>query len=70
MVDFSDFETLIIPLIFGILGICNAMIIKVLCDENIIVNEIITGTIILSDLMTIVVVLWFIVGVVLAAVKR
>ena len=70
MVDFSDFETLIIPLIFGILGICNAMILKVLYDEGIIINEIITGTISLSDLMTIVVVLWFIVGVVLAAVKK
>ena len=70
MVSFSDFETLIIPLIFGVLGICNAMILWNLWHEGIIIDEMITGTITINDLMTIVVVLWFIVGVVLAAVKK
>ena len=70
MVTYRDFETLIIPLIMGVLGIINAMIFKTLYDEGIIIDAFIAGTITITDLMTIVVVMWFVVGIILAAVKK
>lgn len=70
MVTYRDFETLIIPLIMGVLGIINAMIFKTLYDEGIIIDAFIAGTITITDLMTFVVVVWFVMGILITAVKK
>ena len=70
MVSFSDFEALIIPLVMGVIGIVNAMIIWNLYYRGIVIDAMIQNTISIEDLMTIIIVMWFIVGIILAAVKR
>lgn len=70
MVSINDMEAFIIPLVMGVIGIIMAMILKTLYDDGIIIDEAIAGTITITDLMTIVVVIWLIGGILIAAFKK
>jgi len=69
-IAYEDFEPLIIVLAFGILGFVVAMIMKTLNDNKIIVNEYLTGTITITTLMSGIIVLFLIVGIVVAATRQ
>lgn len=70
MVSYDDFESLIIVLIFGVLGIIVAMIVNTLNTSGTVINEFVTGTITITDLIAGIIILFLIIGVVIAAVKR
>ena len=70
MVSWEDFEVVPIILICGVIGIINAMIFHTLNDEGIIIDEFITGSITITNLMALVIVIWLIVGIIIAAVKK
>ena len=63
-------EAFIIPLVMGVLGIVMAMILKTLYDDGIIIDEVISGTITITDLMAVVVVIWLVGGIFIAAIKK
>jgi hypothetical protein len=70
LVSFSDLETLVIILVSGVLGVVNAMILKTLSDNGILVDAMIENTITLTDLMTLVVVIWLVGGILVSVIKR
>ena len=63
-------EAFIIPLVMGVIGIVMAMILKTLYDDGIIIDEAISGTITITDLMAVVVVIWLVGGIFIAAIKK
>ena len=70
MVSYEDFEVLIIIVIFSVIGIIMAMFLKTLYDLGIIVDEFVSETITINELMAIVIILFLVVGVVIAATKK
>lgn len=70
MVSFSDFEAFFIPIVTTVIGIILAMIVKTLHDEGRVLDEFIVGSITITDVMTCIVVLFFVIGIIIAAVKR
>jgi len=58
------------PIITGTIGVIFAMILKVLYDRGIIIDEVISDTITLSDLMLATILVFFVFGVVIAALQR
>jgi len=70
MVSTSDFDTLVIVLVCGVIGIVNAMIFNTLNDRGVIINELLVGTISITDLMIIVILVWLMLGIIIAAVKN
>jgi len=70
MVSYRDFEALLIIAVMGVLGIVNAMIFWTLNSRGILINEFISGTVTITDLMAVTIVFWLVVGVVIAAVKK
>lgn len=69
MVSYKDFEALVIVLIFGVLGVICAMIIYELDARGILIDEFITSSITVTDLQAFVIIVWLIVGVLVAAIK-
>ena len=70
MVSYKDFETLIIILVCGVLGIVNAMIFNTMNTEGIIIDSFVSGNITILDIMTYTIILWLLVGIIIAAVKK
>ena len=70
MVSASDFDTLVIVLVFGVIGVIVAMLCRTLYVREIILDEFITGTITITEFMTGVIILFLVIGVVVAAVKK
>ena len=67
MVSYSDFEALIIVVVVSVIGIIMSMLLKTLYDAGLITLE--TGLTI-TELQTIIIVFFIVIGVVAAAVKR
>ena len=65
-----EFTITLTVLVCAILGIVNAMIIKQLYMRGIIIDEMITGTITISDLMFFVFFIWVLIGILLGALRR
>ena len=59
-----------IPLLCGIIGVVLAIIIQLLYDAEIIIDEFITGTITLREIQAFIIIIWIVVGVLLAATQR
>ena len=69
-IDYRDFEWMLIVIVFGILGIVVAMIVKTLNDQSILVPEYLTGSITITQLMAGIIILFIIGGIVIAATKK
>ena len=72
-INYKDFEPLIIVLIFGVLGFIVAMIVKTLHDSGVVVGEILVtpgGTITITNAMTFIVIIFLIIGIVVAATRQ
>ncbi|MHA1829061.1 MAG: hypothetical protein ACTSX6_10500 [Candidatus Heimdallarchaeaceae archaeon] len=65
-----DLASMVIIIISGCLGVLFAGILKALYDKGILIDEMITGTITITDLMTVTVLIWLIVGVMIAILRR
>ncbi len=70
MVSLSDFNTVVIILVCGVLGLVNALIINNLYENGILIQEFVSGSITIETLMTLVIVVWLMVGIILAAFKK
>ena len=70
MVAYKDFEALVIILVCGVLGIVNAMIFNTMNTEGIIIDSFVSGNITILDIMTYTIILWLLVGIIIAAVKK
>jgi len=66
----EDVKTGIIVIMFGMAGIVTAGIEQSLYTRGILIDEYITGTIAIADLMTITILLWILFGIVIAVLKR
>lgn len=65
----KPFDKFAIVFICGMVGVILAFIVYGLYSEGIIVDEYITGTISITDVMSFIILAWSIIGVVLAAIK-
>jgi len=70
MVTAKDFETLIIVVVVGIIGIGLAMLIGELHTQQIIVHEAIGESVTLQQLQTFIIAIFLLLGVLVAAVKK
>lgn len=70
MVSTDDFDTLLIVLLFGVLGIVIAMIFNAMNTAGVVVDEFVTGSVSITDLMAGTIVFFLIIGVVVAALKK
>ena len=70
MIDYKDFETLIIIVVFAVIGIIMSMFLKTLYDRGIIIDEFVSETITITEIMAIVIILFLVVGVIVAATKK
>ena len=70
MVSASDFDTLVIVLVFGVIGVIVAMLARTMYVREVILDEFITGSITITDFMAGVIILFLVIGVVVAAVKK
>jgi len=66
----DDYKAFMTILGFGMLGVIFAGILKALYDNGIVVDEMITGSITITDLMTFLVLVWTIIGVMIALLRR
>ena len=65
----DDMMTLVIVLVCGVLGVIVAMLTKVLYDNGIVVDEFITGSVSLFDSQIFTIIIFLIVGVVIAVLR-
>lgn len=65
-----DVQSAVVVVLFGVGGILTAGFEKALYDKGVLIDEFITGTISLPDLMTITIILWLLVGVIVAVMKH
>ncbi len=70
MVSLSDFNTVVIILVCGVLGLVNALILNNLYENGILIQEFVSGSITIETLMTLVIIVWLMVGIILAAFKK
>ena len=71
MVSYHDFEALLIVVVFGVLGIVLAMILKTLYDRGIVINEFITGgSITISSVMALIIIFSLAIGIIVAGMKK
>lgn len=66
----KDIRSAIIVVGCGLVGIIFAVIEKTLYDKGVLIDEFITGSITLPDLMAFTIIFWLIVGVVLGVISR
>lgn len=66
----KDVVSALVVMLFGLGGIITAGLEEALYDKGILIDEFITGTITIADLMTITVILWILVGMIVAVMKR
>ena len=66
----TDIRAALFVLGCGFIGILMAALEKVLHDEGIMVDEFVTGTITLPDLMAVTIIIWILIGAVLAVASR
>lgn len=59
-----------IPLICGFIGVILAIIIQLLNDAGIIIDEFLTGSIVLREVQAVIIIIWILVGVLVAASQR
>ena len=59
-----------IPMLCTLVGVILAITLQMLNDAEIIVNELLVGTIVLRDVQAIVILSWMFIGVMLAAIQR
>jgi len=64
-----DMQTVLAIVGGGFVGIIFAAIEKILYEQGTIIDEFITGTISITDLMAITIIIWLLVGVIIAVVK-
>ena len=65
-----DVASAIIVILFGLGGIVTAGIEEALYDKGVLIDEFITGSVTIADLMSITVIVWLLVGIIVAVVKR
>ena len=70
MVSYSDFEALVIIFICGVVGIVFAMIFTTIYDQGYFVDALSNMNITIEEVRIIVIVVWLIVGIIIAAVKK
>lgn len=70
MVSYNDFESLVIVLVFGVFGIVIAMIVNTLNTRGIIIDEFLTGSVTITDLIVGIIILFLVIGVIVAVVKK
>jgi len=66
----SDMQAVLAIMGCGFVGVIFAAILKILNDQGTMIDEFITGTITITDLMAIVIIIFLLVGVIIAVVKR
>ena len=66
----SETRTGIIVFCFIMAGVIMAAILETLYTNGIMIDEFITGTITISDLMAMTIIIWLLVGVIVAVAKR
>lgn len=66
----TDVRAAIYVLGCGLIGIILAAMEKIMYDEGIIIDEFVTGSITLPDLMAFTIIIWLIIGVILAVASR
>jgi len=66
----KDVVSALVVMLFGLGGIITAGLEEALYDKGILIDEFITGSITIADLMTITVILWILVGMIVAVMKR
>jgi len=59
-----------IPMLCGIIGVILAITIQLLNDAGIIIDEFLTGTIVLREIQAVIILVWMIVGVLIAAAQN
>ena len=64
-----DFRSVMMVVAFGCIGIIFAAIEQILYVQGTIIDEFIAGSIAITDLMAITIIIWLLVGVILAAVR-
>jgi len=70
MVSSRDFDTMVIVLVFLVLGLVTSMILWTLNDRGVLIDELVSGSISITDLQIVVIILWGMVGIIVAAVKK
>lgn len=60
----------IIVMLFGFAGVILAAIEKAMYDEGLIIDEFITGSITLPDVMALTIILWIIIGIIVVMVRH
>jgi len=65
----KEFEMMLVILVCAILGVITAMIANLLYTNGIIIDELISGTITISDFMFIIFFIWIIVGIIIGVFK-
>lgn len=66
----SDVNRALIIMVMGAMGIIFAAVTKHLNDSGILIDEFITGSITITDVMTVIILVFFSCGVILAALRR
>jgi len=72
-ISYRDFEPLLLVLVFGLLGFVAAMIVKTLYESNVVIGEILVtpgGTITIANAMAFIVIIFLIIGIVVAATRQ
>lgn len=65
-----DYETPFIVVICSVIGIVLSQIIRTLYNAGVVLDEFITDSITITDVMLVVVILWFIIGVIISILRR
>ncbi len=64
----KDYMVAMIIVVCGIIGIVLAIMVQMMYADQLLVNELVTGTITLRVIQTIIILMWMVIGVCLAAV--
>ena len=66
----SNEKTFAIITLAGILGVVSAIILQLLYDQHIIIDEVITSTLTLGEVQLFVILIWEVLGIVVAAIGQ
>ena len=66
----KEFQTMLIVIVCAILGVVSAMIVNTMYVRGQIIDEFITGTITIDDLMFVVFFAWLVVGIIIGVLKH
>ena len=66
----EDISSALVVILFGLGGIITAGLEETLYNRGVMIDEFISGTISIADLMAITILIWILLGIVIAVIKR